>query len=457
MDNTYVSFLESQAERVLKLTTKHGLEAELNLFYTLTGTSRYANSQITQNMEETKVSVNLRIARGKKIIGGNTSDITDIGLTNFVESLANSLHHSPEIPFFDGFLKTNGNTKISQLDMSTEQWNIEQRADTIAQVISQAEKKQKNVKMAGTCSVEEATTLFIAVDGTKHTYNTVNNYFKVNAIVEDGEQRGYGQKELYWRRKKPNFSELTNQVVDIAKATVHPKQYNPGEYTVVLGPQATSELLTFIQFNLEANAFHEGRSFATDSLGATLFDKQFHLIDKPLDPSVSNIALPIDFEGTMRENRVIVDHGAIVFVPYSSFTASHYLQDKKLTTGHSFDQNFALCVSLVQEQGIESIDHIIADINNGLYINEFWYTRFTDPRKGGLTGLTRNGVFEIKNGELGDAVNNFRYTDSFLSIFGPENIIGVAKEPVMNEMNTTCATAVKKFKFTSKAHSMQAN
>ena len=142
MDNTYVSFLESQAERVLKLTTKHGLEAELNLFYTLTGTSRYANSQITQNMEETKVSVNLRIARGKKIIGGNTSDITDIGLTNFVESLANSLHHSPEIPFFDGFLKTNGNTKISQLDMSTEQWNIEQRADTIAQVISQAEKKK---------------------------------------------------------------------------------------------------------------------------------------------------------------------------------------------------------------------------------------------------------------------------------------------------------------------------
>ena len=132
--------------------------------------------------------------------------------------------------------------------------------------------------------------------------------------------------------------------------------------------------------------------------------------------------------------------------------------DKKLSTGNSlqipFSGNLTLCSSVVLQPGNSSIEKLVSEISQGLYVKSFWYTRFTDPRKGGLTGLTRNGLFEIKDGQIGSAVSNLRYTDSFLAAFGPENILSVGNEQKMNRMNTTVPLALRKFSFSSKAHTM---
>ena len=67
------------------------------------------------------------------------------------------------------------------------------------------------------------------------------------------------------------------------------------------------------------------------------------------------------------------------------------------------------------EGGAGSEEDLISQVKSGLLVTTLWYIRLVDPTSQLLTGLTRDGVYEIRNGEVVGAVNNFRWNDSPLS------------------------------------------
>ena len=52
-------------------------------------------------------------------------------------------------------------------------------------------------------------------------------------------------------------------------------------------------------------------------------------------------------------------------------------------------------------------------------MTDHWYTRVLDPRTLVMTGLTRNGVWLIENGEITRPVRNLRFTQSYPQALGP--------------------------------------
>ena len=54
----------------------------------------------------------------------------------------------------------------------------------------------------------------------------------------------------------------------------------------------------------------------------------------------------------------------------------------------------------------------------------FWYIRTVDPQTALMTGLTRDGVFLIENGQIAGAVNNFRWNMSPIAAFAQATEIG---------------------------------
>ncbi len=58
------------------------------------------------------------------------------------------------------------------------------------------------------------------------------------------------------------------------------------------------------------------------------------------------------------------------------------------------------------------LNSLIADVKDGLLLTTLWYIRTVDPTTMLLTGLTRDGVYKIKDGEVIGAVNNFRWNES---------------------------------------------
>jgi predicted Zn-dependent protease len=59
-----------------------------------------------------------------------------------------------------------------------------------------------------------------------------------------------------------------------------------------------------------------------------------------------------------------------------------------------------------------SQEDMVAATDRGLLLTTLWYIREVDPQTLLLTGLTRDGVFLVENGEVTGAVNNFRFNES---------------------------------------------
>ena len=70
--------------------------------------------------------------------------------------------------------------------------------------------------------------------------------------------------------------------------------------------------------------------------------------------------------------------------------------------------NFALTV----DGATASLDDIVASTDRGLLLTCLWYIREVDPQTLLLTGLTRDGVYVVENGEVTGATTNFRFNES---------------------------------------------
>jgi len=68
------------------------------------------------------------------------------------------------------------------------------------------------------------------------------------------------------------------------------------------------------------------------------------------------------------------------------------------------------------DDGAGSTDDLVAGMERGLLLTCLWYIREVDPQTLLLTGLTRDGVYLVENGEVTGAVNNFRFNESPVSL-----------------------------------------
>ncbi|CAB4661148.1 unannotated protein [freshwater metagenome] len=65
--------------------------------------------------------------------------------------------------------------------------------------------------------------------------------------------------------------------------------------------------------------------------------------------------------------------------------------------------------------GSGNLEGLIKKVDHGLLLTTLWYIRMVDPNTLLLTGLTRDGVYYVKDGEVQGSTNNFRWNDSPVS------------------------------------------
>ena len=81
-------------------------------------------------------------------------------------------------------------------------------------------------------------------------------------------------------------------------------------------------------------------------------------------------------------------------------------------------------MSLVIEGTNQSLDDIVKSTRRGLLVTFFWYLRPVDTLTLLQTGMTRDGLFLIENGEIAGPVQNFRWNMSPLVGFANISAIG---------------------------------
>jgi predicted Zn-dependent protease len=188
-----------------------------------------------------------------------------------------------------------------------------------------------------------------------------------------------------------------------------PVDLEPGEYPVVLGEYAVAEILEYLAFMAFSGlAIEEGR--ACVELGQQAFGPNVTIWDDGHDPS--GIPAAMDFEGVAKRRVELVTNGVAVETAHDGATAR---RAGVARTGHGLPapNTFGpLCWNLFMASGESPRDQLVAGVERGLLITRFHYVNIVHPKKGILTGMTRDGTFLIENGEVVGPVRNLRFTQS---------------------------------------------
>ncbi|MFT7677743.1 MAG: PmbA protein [Planctomycetota bacterium] len=241
------------------------------------------------------------------------------------------------------------------------------------------------------------------------------------------------------------------EAIECAVRSRGPVAFEPCETTVVLMPPAVSSLLLFAAYQgFGAQEVSERNSFLCDRIGQRLFPDAVRLYDDASNELCPG--LPFDGEGWPRKRLALLENGALQAPVTDARWARKLGVDN---TGHGPAQPSATGPApenLVMAAGNESLEQLIAGVDDGLLVNQLHYTNMIEPRDLTLTGMTRNGTFRIQGGRLAGPVRNLRFTESLVNVLRNTSGVGNKLEVAgaLFDGEVVCpALRVDKFRFTS--------
>ncbi|KQR20095.1 hypothetical protein ASF79_10895 [Agreia sp. Leaf335] len=211
----------------------------------------------------------------------------------------------------------------------------------------------------------------------------------------------------------------------------------PGEYDVVLGPLAAGELLDFFgAFGFTGSALSAGFG-AIANRGGELVASSLVSIH---DDATSDVGLPFpfDFQGTSKRDVPMIAHGIAQSAVTDRETA-YALKSESTGNFHIAREEapHAIPMNVILRGSEPTEEELIAGIENGVYLQRFWYTRTVDPVRTTITGVTRDACFMIKNGKIAYPVESMRFTMSVLDALARVDGVGrdYLSQPLMNVFN----------------------
>jgi predicted Zn-dependent protease len=445
------------SEKAVKAALKNGAgQAQVASFLMDTALTRFANSQIHQNVATKTGGVAIRVITKKKI-GTLRANILDEGkIEDAVKKALNIARVSPPNKDFKSLPGPQKWTPIKgAFDPKTAACTAEFRADRVKDMIQRAHSKSTRIKaVAGSFSTGSSAfaitnSLGVSAHG-QISLASVN----VTAISEVTGSQGFGSDEQHSRFvNELDHIRVAEEAAEKSVKSVKPIKIQPGEYETVLSPRASATFVSFLGFmGFSATTYQDGQSFVKYHLGEQVFDEKLTVKDDSRD-SLTLYAVPVDGEGLPKRPLKLIDRGVVSekSICYDSFTAGK--EKGRKSTGHApppimmfFGPMRPFPINMIASSGDASMEEMIKDVKHGVFVTRFHYTNPVDPTKAILTGLTRDGTFLIENGEISQPVMNLRYTDSMLTAL--KNIDMIGKEPQRTGDTTTPAMKLKKLRFT---------
>jgi predicted Zn-dependent protease len=234
--------------------------------------------------------------------------------------------------------------------------------------------------------------------------------------TEDGRGSGWVKRSAT-DAGKFDAREAADVAIEKALRSVDAKALEPGRYTVILEPAATSDLLSYMFGGFDARQADEGRSFLSkkggaNRLGDKLFDEQVNISADPWNSEVP--VAPWDSQSLLaRQRQDIIKNGKVASLGYSKYWAK-----KKGVTPTGLPGNFIMAGT------DKSTADLIANTRKGVLVTRTWYIRMVDPQSVLLTGLTRDGTFYIENGKIKYPIKNFRFNESPVTMLNNIEEIG---------------------------------
>ena len=210
-----------------------------------------------------------------------------------------------------------------------------------------------------------------------------------------------------------------------------------GRYETIMPPSTVADMMLYMAWAMAGRGAQEGRSAFSAPGGGTRVGER--LTELPLtlfsDPMAPGLACtPFVAVSNSSETASVFDNGMEVgqidWIREGVINALAYPR----AAAAKFDAEVAVAAdNLVMTGGSADLADMIAATERGLLLTTLWYIREVDPTTLLLTGLTRDGVYLVEDGEVTAAVNNFRFNESPLDLLRRATQAGVSEKTLPRE------------------------
>jgi predicted Zn-dependent protease len=446
--------LREIAEKTVQYALKQKVsQAQAVAFLLDNALTRFANSQIHQNVAQKNGGVAVKVVLDKRISTVQANTLEEDGIKEAVDQAIKIAKASSPNKDFKSLPEPEAWKPVKgAFDKETAECTPDVRAEKVKEAIETAHSKSPKIAaVAGYLCTQSVNYAVANSLGVSAWAELTLAYMKTTVISRDGDSEGFGTAEQYSRRVndiKPTV--LAGDAADKSVRSLHPVKIEPGEYEVVLSPLAVSVLLTYMGFvGFSATAYQDGQSFVKYFANQQVFDAKLNVVDDARNPKTL-YAVPVDGEGVPKKPLELIGDGKVSekSICYNSFTAG---KEGKKSTGHALPPigdyygERPMPFNMVMKPGDATMKEAIAETQHGIFVTTFHYVNPVEPTKLILTGLTRDGTFLIEKGELTKPVVNMRFTDSMLSALKEIPMIG--KELLTLETATVPMVKLKKLRF----------
>ncbi|ORV99794.1 TldD/PmbA family protein [Mycobacterium kyorinense] len=193
-----------------------------------------------------------------------------------------------------------------------------------------------------------------------------------------------------------------------------------GRYETIMPPSTVADMMIYLGWTMSGRGAQEGRTAFSKPGGRTRVGER--LTDMPLtlysDPFAPGLESGPFVAATSSSETVSIfdngmDIGRVDWLRDGVINALAYPR----ATAAEFGAPVAVAAdNLLMTGGHSTLADMVAETERGLLLTTFWYIREVDPTTLLLTGLTRDGVYLVADGEVVAAVNNFRFNESPLDL-----------------------------------------
>lgn len=191
-----------------------------------------------------------------------------------------------------------------------------------------------------------------------------------------------------------------------------------GRYDTVLPGSAVADLMIDAYWSAGARVAQDGQSVYSRRGGGTRIGEQIarpgvRLHSDPAHPGLE--CAPFTTAAASSNEASVFDNGL-------ALGATDWIRDGRLASLLQTRHTAALTeqpttpgidnLVLEVDGGSGDVMDLVRDVERGLLLTCLWYIREVDPQTLLLTGLTRDGVYLVEDGEITGAVNNFRFNES---------------------------------------------
>ncbi|HKG91923.1 MAG TPA: TldD/PmbA family protein [Gemmatimonadaceae bacterium] len=432
--------VKSLTDRALAASAAVGQpdDVRVNVQSGWTGNTRFAGGEITTAGGSTDTTVAITSSFGRRTAAATTNLLDDASLRRTAELSQRLAKLSPEDP---EALPTLGAQPVGTIASAyaerTADLTPEARALAVQRVLDGARSAAgdlgNDLFVAGYLEANAGVAQAVATSRGLFAYHASSDVtLSTTARTPDGTGSGYavaGARD--WSLVDP--AELGRRAARKAVASRNPQAIEPGQYTVVLEPQAVADLISQLPGSFQARAAEEGRSPFSKKGGGTkvgerIADPRVTLFSDPTDPDL--LGQPFDAEGLPIGRTVLIDNGVLKDLVYSRYWAQR--RGVAPTGGAATFGGFGgggggIAGGLKMAGGSKSVDELIAGTERGVLVTHFFYIRFLDQRTVMVTGLTRDGTFLIEKGKVTRPLKNFRFNESPLFMLNKIDDLGRAE------------------------------